>query len=426
MKKKILIVMMIFLFINGAVISANATNITFSNFSDTSSLTINGSAGVATTTDGVVLRLTEAAANQSGSAFSSATINAQTFSTYFEFRITDPGGGLFDGNTLSGADGIVFVVQSVSSDIGGAGQGMGYDGITPSIGIEFDTWHNSYNNDPSSNHAAIDINGEVNHGAGSPDTLSAGDDSIREDGFDNGDKWYVWIDYDGTTLEVRFNQNAQRPEDPLLSKDIDVAGILGVNEAYVGFTSGTGADWGNHDILYWEYHDTYDPIDNPDCYLQSDLDAKYEEGVEAGKAFCQENPEACGIVTSGDYNTGYQDGYEAGLSACGPPERITLVSPNGEVNNPITFTWNAVDNTRWYNLFIWDASHTTIYDQWYETDDSRADYPEVTCSSGTCSVTLSGDFMSGSYEFYVRSWNEYGYGDWSDDMDFTVTETSPF
>ena len=32
---------------------------------------------------------------------------------------------------------------------------------------------------------------------------------------------------------------------------------------FLGFTSGTGADWGNHDILYWEYRDEFDPIGSP-------------------------------------------------------------------------------------------------------------------------------------------------------------------
>ncbi|OGP50033.1 MAG: hypothetical protein A2Y79_01440 [Deltaproteobacteria bacterium RBG_13_43_22] len=32
----------------------------------------------------------------------------------------------------------------------------------------------------------------------------------------------------------------------------------------VGFTSGTGADWGNHDIFSWEYRDNYNPIQTPE------------------------------------------------------------------------------------------------------------------------------------------------------------------
>lgn len=31
----------------------------------------------------------------------------------------------------------------------------------------------------------------------------------------------------------------------------------------MGFTSGTGGAFGNHDILSWEYRDSFDPIIDP-------------------------------------------------------------------------------------------------------------------------------------------------------------------
>ena len=37
---------------------------------------------------------------------------------------------------------------------------------------------------------------------------------------------------------------------------IDIANILGTNQAYVGFTAGTGAGWENHDILNWQFANT--------------------------------------------------------------------------------------------------------------------------------------------------------------------------
>lgn len=234
---------------------ASAAVVLFNDFSDTNGLTLNGSAATAVTGDGSVMRLTPAQPGRGGSVFSTTTINASTFSTYFRFRITEPGGSLFDGNTDPGADGIVFVVQSVSSSIGGIGSGIGYEGIGHSVGVEFDTWNNSFNNDPGSNHVGIVTNGNVNHGPGAPYTQPVG---TR---FDDGNIWHVWVDYNGTTLEVRANQSGLRPGSALLSRDLDVASILGQNTAYVGFTSATGADWGNHDILSWEYRDEFRPID---------------------------------------------------------------------------------------------------------------------------------------------------------------------
>ena len=62
-----------------------------------------------------------------------------------------------------GADGIVFGLQPVSTSIGVAGQGLGFQGVTPSIGIELDTWQNFDFGDPVYDHIAIIKNGDLNH-----------------------------------------------------------------------------------------------------------------------------------------------------------------------------------------------------------------------------------------------------------------------
>jgi hypothetical protein len=229
----------------------------FNDFSNLSGLTLNGNAAAVTTGDGAVMRLVPASEYQVGTVFSTTTIRAATFSTYFKFRITDRGGTLYPPNTVAGADGLVFVVQNVSSSIGALGGGMGYSGVPTSVGVAFDTWWNDepIYNDPSSNHVEIDTNGVVNHGAYSP----ANSVDVNPD-FDLGDLWYVWIDYDGTSLQVRANQSGIRPAPPLLSRDLNIPSILGADDAYVGFSAGTGADYGNHDILSWEYRDSFNPI----------------------------------------------------------------------------------------------------------------------------------------------------------------------
>src|SRR4029453_558716 len=97
--------------------SALATTITFADFSSVAVLTLNGSATSASTADGAVLRLTPSASFQSGSAFSTAQIGlgaGSTFSTFFQFRITDPAG-------LAPADGLAFVLQTVANNVGGTG-----------------------------------------------------------------------------------------------------------------------------------------------------------------------------------------------------------------------------------------------------------------------------------------------------------------
>jgi hypothetical protein len=80
----------------------------------------------------------------------------------------------------------------------------------------------------------------------------------------NGAIWSVWVDYNGAadSLEVRIAQGeaALRPLGALLSYGVDLTSILGTTDAFVGFTSGTGAAWGNHDILAWQFNSTFDPI----------------------------------------------------------------------------------------------------------------------------------------------------------------------
>jgi len=233
-------------FFNTGIVSASS--ITFNDFSSTAGLTLSGGAGAAVTSDGNVLRLTNASYGQVGSAFSSTTINAAKFSTSFEFRMTSPGGG-FDG-TGTGADGLVFVVQPVSSSIGGYGGGLGYSGIWPSIGVEFDTWYNDVILDPDSNHIGINQNGNTTSLA----TLRV------SPSFNDGSLWYAWINYDGTDLEVRANQTGERPDAALISYSFDIPGIIGTNLAYVGFTAGTGGAWENHDIISWQYLDDFNPV----------------------------------------------------------------------------------------------------------------------------------------------------------------------
>ncbi len=240
-------------------IHAGATTLLFNDFSSTSGLQLNGATaainpggqGVLDFNGDRVLRLTNDL-GQSGSAFSTTAISLDTdasFSTRFEFRITDQQNG--------GADGIVFVVQTVSNTAGGAGGGIGYFGLPNSVGIEFDNWFNA-GFDPNANHAGIDLNGSI---TSNPTVLL---DPIAQ--LDSGNVWTAWIDYDGASdlLEVRANITGVRPATALMSSTVDLVSVLGVTDAFVGFTSGTGAAGGDHDILSWEFRSTFNPIDAPE------------------------------------------------------------------------------------------------------------------------------------------------------------------
>src|SRR5262249_280126 len=97
---------------------AQQASFVYPNFASVSALNLNESAQVVTTSDGQVLELTPAAGGSAGSAFSNNQIRLganDTFSTFFQFRLRNA--------SFQPADGFVFVIQTVSSDIGGGGGG---------------------------------------------------------------------------------------------------------------------------------------------------------------------------------------------------------------------------------------------------------------------------------------------------------------
>lgn len=61
-----------------------------------------------------------------------------------------------------GADGIVFVFHPTLST-GYWGEGMGFAGLVPSLGIEFDTYQNYHLADPADDHLAIMKDGRIHH-----------------------------------------------------------------------------------------------------------------------------------------------------------------------------------------------------------------------------------------------------------------------
>jgi len=232
-------------------VSARAETIVFNDFSDLSTFTLNGSTaaintggqGVIGPGGGRVLRLTNNL-SQGGSAFITDPItlqNQSSFSSAFRFQFTDQQGG--------GADGIVFTVQTNAANVGGIGGGIGYQGIPNSVGIEFDNWLNA---DPNANHVGINLNGSV---------VSVATANLTPE-LDDGDVWHVWVDYNGLTdlLEVRANVTGVRPAASLLSYTVDLVAVLGQSDAFIGFTSGTGAAGADHDIIAWQFNSDFQPI----------------------------------------------------------------------------------------------------------------------------------------------------------------------
>lgn len=251
-----------------AAFAAHADVVTYNDFSNTSGLTLIGNAAAASTGDGAVLRVASAAGGQSGAAYSTAPItlgSSDTFSTTFKFRFTDPGG-------WDPADGITFVLAANPTGLGSGGVGMGYAGVPNSVAIEFDTYDNTGyglgdDDGNSSNHVSIDTNGSLdnanlvnvygNGSCGFPSNGYPDQNSYTAAGcMSNGDVWSATIGYDGSKLSLSLQDGSRMADTIYAGLPIDIAAALGTNRAFVGFTSGTGAGWENHDILSWQFANT--------------------------------------------------------------------------------------------------------------------------------------------------------------------------
>jgi len=233
--------------------SAQATTITFANFAGAcgTTLTCVGSA-----TSPGVLRLTPAAVNQTGAAYSTTPITlgaGNIFSTIFQFQFTNTGG-------INPADGITFVLAANPAGLGGAGGGLGYLGVPNSVAIEFDTFNNGEVG--GSNHVAVDTNGALNGTGVSPygvDAPCVVNGNTTPGCMSNTHVWTVGIGYDGTTLTVRVQDGAMAVQN-IISMPINIAAIMGTPNAFVGFTGGTGAGFENQDILNWQFANTTELI----------------------------------------------------------------------------------------------------------------------------------------------------------------------
>lgn len=177
--------------------------------------------------------LTNEQGTQSGSVWNKIQIDlTQSFDYKFNINL-----GTRDAD---GADGMVFVLQNISLSIGTTGEGMGFSGVTPSIGIPIDTWQNGNQNDPAFDHISINRDGDVNHTSANnlagPVSAISGNDNI-EDG-----QWH--------TLRITWNAvtkfiSAQIDGVDRVQANIDlVAQVFNNNPiVYWGFTAGTGGSY---------------------------------------------------------------------------------------------------------------------------------------------------------------------------------------
>ena len=156
--------------------------------------------------------------------------------------------GIYDSN---GADGMVFVMQTVGTNLlGVSGGGLGYEGINPSLGVELDTWQNTDMGDPFQDHISIISDGNVNHSASTnlsgPVPASSSNSNIEDGQFHQFR--LNWIP-DINTLEVYFDCDLR------ISVEVDIMNDIfdGVTQVYWGFTGSTGGSNNNQSVCLNEF-----------------------------------------------------------------------------------------------------------------------------------------------------------------------------
>jgi hypothetical protein len=208
----------------------SADGVDFSGgFAGAAGLALNG--GPVVTDDGR-LRLTDGGPNEARSAFVTAPLDVQAFTTAFRFQPTD-----------ASADGFTFTLQGVNPGArGGPGGDLGYQGIARSVAVKFDLFDNEGEGPDSTG---------LYTGGRSP-TAPAID--LRGTGIDlhSGHVFDVSMSYGGSALAVTITDEATGAS-ATQSYTVDIPAAVGGPLAYAGFTAGTGGQTATQDILSWTY-----------------------------------------------------------------------------------------------------------------------------------------------------------------------------
>ncbi|KAL1197275.1 putative L-type lectin-domain containing receptor kinase I.1 [Cardamine amara subsp. amara] len=209
-----------------------------------------------------LLQLTNATLQQMGHAFfnrpfefGSASSQSLSFSTHFVFALAPKPG-------VDGGHGIAFVLSS-SMDLTHAvpTQYLGLFNISSNgsptshlLAIEFDTVQSAEFDDIDKNHVGIDENSLQSTVSASASYYSDKEGKNKSLTLLSGDPIEVWIDYEGTLLNVTLAPlRNQKPSKPLLSRTVNLTEIFPDRKAFLGFSGATGSLISSQYILGWSF-----------------------------------------------------------------------------------------------------------------------------------------------------------------------------
>jgi hypothetical protein len=212
------------------VIQAGGTTINFANgFSSTAGLTLNGSAKASNDSR---LQLTDGGLEEASSVFWNTPMNIQAFTSTFTFQLSE-----------AQANGFTFTIQNAGpTALGGDSAGLGYQDIQKSVAIKFNFYN--YENEGS------DSTGFYTDGE--PPLTPTVDISPSGIQLNSDDGITATVTYDGTTLTLNLVDGVTNDKFTY-SQAINIPQTVGGNNAYVGFTGGSGGLSASQKILSWTY-----------------------------------------------------------------------------------------------------------------------------------------------------------------------------
>jgi hypothetical protein len=240
-----------FIWLSAFTMSASA-DFMFPDFSDTTGLTLVGSADVIEQR----LRLNPDEGSQVGTVwFTTKQAVAGGFVTTFQSQIS-----------VDGADGFAFVIQNESLAVGDIV--TGFYGIPNSLAIEFDTWQNipedhaSGVGDPNNNHISVQTRGLFPN---SPDPVFSIGTATDIPYMSDGNLHAVKIAYSPSLLRISIDDL----DTPALNVMVDLPDLLALDSgrAWVGLTGFTGGVSEAHDILSWSFSEGVAAVPEPDTIL---------------------------------------------------------------------------------------------------------------------------------------------------------------
>lgn len=147
----------------------------------------------------------------------------------------------FGCEDVLGADGIVMMF-SQKKILGRKGGGMGYLKLTPSLGIEFDTYQNIRFGDPKEDHVAVLENGNINHQEQNNKTIAL------EKNIEDCEYHSVIFEWNAKRAVLSITLDGKQILQ--YEKDIIQDIFKGEHRVYWGVSAATGSDQNSHKICF--------------------------------------------------------------------------------------------------------------------------------------------------------------------------------